>query len=145
MNLVEKLQARNPQGGVFQLESRLARSVLDRQASAQGLCCFHIDGEGIQSKKMFLETVSRAMEFPKYFGGNWDAMEDCMTDLSWKPARGYCLLYDHAGDFALATPGEFATALEIFRAASDFWASQEKPMWILLRDARPISKLELFR
>lgn len=145
MNLVEKLRARNPQGGVFQLENRLAPSVLHRQASAQGLCCFHIRGKGIQAKSTFLEAISQAMDFPKCFGGNWDAMEDCITDLSWKPARGYYLLYDHAGEFAQAAPGDFATALEIFLAATDFWASQTKPMWILLRDRRPIPKLAVFR
>ena len=145
MNLVEKLQARKPRGGVFQLEYRLAPAMLDRQASVQRLCCFHLQGKGVHAKGSFLEAIAKAMDFPKYFGSNWDAMEDCITDLSWKPAQGYCLLYDNAGDFARLVPGDFATAIEIFRAAVDFWATQKKPMWILLRDPKPIRKLEVFR
>jgi len=52
-----------------------------------------------------------ALQFPYYFGGNWDSFEECIHDLEWLPARSYvfvithadCLLHDHANNEELAT------------------------------------------
>jgi RNAse (barnase) inhibitor barstar len=145
VNLIQKLQARIPEGGVFQIENRLTPAVLGRQAETHHYACFHLKGKDIQSKDLFLKAISAAMDFPAFFGSNWDALEDCITDLSWRPAQGYCLLYDNAGEFARQAPGDFATALEVFQAAADFWAAQKKPMWILLRDPNRLKDLEIFR
>ena len=40
---------------------------------------------GIQNKGALLNAVSDALCFPDYFGGNWDALEECIRDLSWLP------------------------------------------------------------
>ncbi|QDU81619.1 Barstar (barnase inhibitor) [Polystyrenella longa] len=31
----------------------------------------------------FLDHLAEVLEFPSYFGRNWDALSDCLTDLSW--------------------------------------------------------------
>ena len=130
---------------MFQIENRVTPVVLDRQAAALHFACFHLKGKDIQSKDLFLKAISAAMAFPAFIGSNWDVLEDFVTDLSWRPAEGYCLLYDDAGDFARQAPGDFATAREVFRAAADFWAAQKKPMWILLRDPNRLPNLEVIR
>lgn len=38
---------------------------------------------GIATKGALLDELSRELRFPDYFGGNWDAMEECIRDLSW--------------------------------------------------------------
>lgn len=37
--------------------------------------------------------VAAALEFPEYFGQNWDALDECLADLSWLPASAYVLLF----------------------------------------------------
>ena len=145
MNLIHKLQALKPEGGVFLIENRLAPAVLGRQAAELHFACFHLQGKDIQAKGPFLKAVAKAMDFPEFFGSHWDALEDCITDLSWRPAEGYFLLYDNAGDFARQAPDDFATALQVFQAAADFWTAQKKPMWILLRDPNRLPNLEVIR
>ena len=47
-----------------------------------------------------MERIAQALEFPQWFGGNWDALEDCLTDLSWSKAAGHVLLFEGAGGLA---------------------------------------------
>lgn len=53
------------------------------------------------------------MQFPDYFGQNWDTFEDCLTDLDWLQAGGYGLLYHQPKQFAQNDPTEWSIALDI--------------------------------
>ena len=48
------------------------------------LTVVHLDGIKITSKESFLKEIAEALEFPDYFGHNWDALEDCLKDLKGK-------------------------------------------------------------
>jgi hypothetical protein len=41
---------------------------------------------GIGSKTELISMLATQLCFPDYFGGNWDAFEECVRDLSWLPA-----------------------------------------------------------
>lgn len=38
---------------------------------------------GIETKKQLLDALDANLGFPEHFGGNWDALWDCICDLSW--------------------------------------------------------------
>jgi hypothetical protein len=40
---------------------------------------------GIRSKQKLLAILAEKLRFPGYFGWNWDALEECLGDLSWLP------------------------------------------------------------
>ena len=38
----------------------------------------------ITSKQELLNALAEALDFPQYFGNNWDALEDLLCDFSWR-------------------------------------------------------------
>lgn len=40
---------------------------------------------GIATKEALLSELHQRLRFPDYFGGNWDALWECIRDLSWLP------------------------------------------------------------
>ncbi len=42
-----------------------------------------------------VSAIATALRFPTYFGGSWDALDECLNDLAeWWPARGWILVLD---------------------------------------------------
>ncbi len=39
-----------------------------------------LDGKFLDSRKALHQTVSEALDFPDWYGGNLDALYDCLTD-----------------------------------------------------------------
>ncbi len=50
--------------------------------SGQGIQVFYLDGTEINNKETFLRKTAGVMKFPTYFGLNWDAFKECITDLT---------------------------------------------------------------
>ena len=55
-------------------------------------------------KEQLLNHVATALHFPKDFGHNWDALEECLTDIEWVDADGYVIYYDHIDGAAHRAP-----------------------------------------
>ncbi len=39
-----------------------------------------LDLNVIQTKEELMEWLGKSFDFPSYFGGNWDAVEECLYD-----------------------------------------------------------------
>ncbi|MDV7401916.1 barstar family protein, partial [Arthrospira platensis SPKY1] len=83
-----------------------------------------IDLCGCEDKPTLLTRIASALQFPDWFGHNWDALSDCLTDLSWLPAPGYRIVLDASEALHAADPETLATALEILDEASAWWADE---------------------
>lgn len=80
-------------------------------------------GANCRSASGLFAEMARALEFPDYFGHNWDAVEECLADLEWLPAKGYILLFTDAHLILPADEEEFSTFLEVLNDAGEAWAS----------------------
>src|SRR5438093_1603242 len=60
-------------------------------------------------------SIARALDFPDWFGGNWDALEDCLGDLSWRRGDGHVLIFARYPD---GDPGGIRTGTSSTRLRS---------------------------
>jgi RNAse (barnase) inhibitor barstar len=118
--------------GVYLLEGTTAVSQAKELVERHGLAFLVLDGKTIHGKDEFLKQAAATLQFPDYFGGNWDALADCLTDMSWHQASGFVILYNDFNPFAEKARDEFRVALDIFRESTEFWRSQGKIMIVLL-------------
>lgn len=121
-------------GGVWFVPAAEARGI-PAAAKKAGFACFHIDGKSIARKEQFLNRAATAMRFPKSFGNNWDAFEECLLDLE-SDADGFLVLYDHIDGLAEAHPDQFETAVEIFRDAVASWKEDGTAFVVLLSGSK---------
>jgi len=85
-----------------------------------------------------LRAIAKALRFPDWFGGNWDALEDCLGDLSWRPGDGHVLVFRNWQ----ALPGDDLGALiDVLRSSAEFWQGRGKPFFAVLID--PQARLTL--
>lgn len=87
-----------------------------------------IKGAKCRTTAGLLTEFARALDFPDYFGHNWDALEECLADLEWLPAKGYILVITEAGHLLPDDEEEYETFLEILRDAGEAWGSGQAGM-----------------
>jgi hypothetical protein len=89
-------------------------------------------------KAVLLKNIAAALDFPDWFGGNWDALEDCLSDL---PATGHVLLFEHA------EPGDdLGVLIDVLRSSAEHRAGRGKPFFAVFIDpARALPLPDLFR
>ena len=132
--LLERLKDAS-RSGVYRVER--VDEVLDATRGSQ-LLAMRIP---YADKPQLLKNIAKALGFPDWFGHNWDALEDCLTDLSWNEAMGYVLLFEHAerGD-------ELGVLIDILRSSAEWWAGRGKPFFAVFVDpGRELDLPELFR
>lgn len=120
------------ESGVYVLAQPSDAGDVQRIASESGFAFFHVRGHDVCTKDQFLNETAKAFKFPAYFGHNWDALEDCLTDMSWVEADGFLMLFDTFNSFAEHSPDDFATALDILSASCQFWSEHGKALVVLL-------------
>ena len=109
-----------------------APAELAASAQAAGFAFYRIDASAVRTKSKVLGLIARELNFPSWAGRNWDALEDCVTDLGWIDAPGIVIELDGLDTYAKADPDGFIILVDIFKAAAEYWRSQRKPFWVIL-------------
>lgn len=108
-----------------------------------GVCVVRIPA-GLTRKRQLLATLAKSLRFPSYFGGNWDAMDECFRDLSWL-ANVKTLVLIHADLPCAANPATAATYLAILRdRLQDATANRRLQLRVIFpQAARPVLEATL--
>lgn len=81
-----------------------------------------IHGKHCGTSSGLFREFAQVLDFPDYFGHNWDALEECLADLEWLPAKGYVLLITDAEAVIPQDEEEYETFLEILDDAGEAWS-----------------------
>ncbi len=73
----------------------------------------YIDGWTIEDKQAFLDATAKTLEFPEPFGQNFDAMSDCLSDVTSGDSNGVVLMWDGWSPLARHDEQAFAVALSV--------------------------------
>jgi RNAse (barnase) inhibitor barstar len=135
LQAIESLLEEN-RGGVWFLPNHPDPKAIQALAKRAGFAYFHVEGRNIARKDQLLNHFATALSFPSHFGENWDALEECLTDLEWVDAQGYLLYYDHIDGLLAAHPDQFETLVEILRDAVASWKDDDTAMIVLLSGSK---------
>lgn len=117
--------------GVFSLPAHDI-PVLVEVATARKFAVFRASLAGCTESGEVLARLGEQLQFPAWYGQNWDALADCLTDFSWREAEGYVLVLEQLGDFRAAGDDDFDTLIEILSDASASWGVMGIPFWAFL-------------
>ncbi len=124
--------------GVYRV-SRTDEIVDAVQGSALQVSRVRLSGAG--DKQALMQRIAGALQFPSWFGANWDALEDCLGDLSWLKAGGHILLFEGAADLPADERG---ILLDILASAAANWTERGRPFFAVFLDA-PDGLPDLYR
>jgi len=115
--------------GVYRLPDTVAWV---SQVSATDFAVWRVNLAKVRSKSSLLALLAKALDLPDWFGHNWDALQDCLTDLSWRSAPGYVVVLENCEGLAATAPEAFETTLEVLRHAARWWAGEQVPFWVFV-------------
>jgi RNAse (barnase) inhibitor barstar len=85
-------------------------------------------GAKMETVPQLFDEFAAALQFPYYFGENWDALEECVCDLEWLPNDPCLLFFTDANRLLVREPGEkLALLLDVLESAAKSWALDESP------------------
>ena len=128
--------------GVFRCHAPLPDPALDF-AARNGMRVVIVRLAGSRDKNAFLNAIAVALQFPAYFGHNWDALYDCLLDLKLGDADGTLLVLRNASGFARAEPEEFAAAVAALQDAAEYWKAGHKAFAVVVELETPALAPEL--
>jgi hypothetical protein len=96
--------------------SDVTNGVWALERSKQGaFAVLGLRGQKMRTKEALLDEISAALQFPFYFGEHWDALEECINDLSWLEKSGYVLTIYNSNLLLSKSPDREALLAVFFR------------------------------
>jgi RNAse (barnase) inhibitor barstar len=103
-----------------------------QEGALAGTKAIVLAGRDLSGREEFFTAIARAVPFPDYFGRNWDAVYDCLTDPSVMAANGTVLVLDGFEAMANREPEQWTIALNVLGEACAFWRPLNDKLSVLL-------------
>jgi len=80
-----------------------------------------IRGRHCSTPQAIFNEWSAALQFPYYFGHNWDAFDECITDLEWLPGSCYVFFVTQLDKVLPSYSRDFSIYIDVLQIASREW------------------------
>ena len=102
-----------------------------------GLAAARIALGGASTKAALMSRLSETLRLPDWFGENWDALEDCLSEV-----RGYLLFYDYQG----LSADDLGVLMDVLASAAESWAERGESFFAVFVDPQgALDADDLFR
>lgn len=107
-------------------------------AAAAGVRLLSIDLGTVVDKASLMDVLVQELELPGYFGRNWDALLEVLTDEDIVGDRAALVLSGLAA-LAARAPGVADTLGEVMVAAQEDSAATGRSLWLVDADQEPVT------
>jgi len=121
-------------GGIHRLPLD-SQAELRAATAGRSLLCGEVDLASSHSAAAALAAIGRALDFPDWYGANFDALADCLDDYGDEPARGGAILLRGSETLRLSEPTAYETLCAVFAEACIKRRDSSAPLWIFLAEA----------
>ena len=131
--LLQRLQDPS-RSGVYRV--RRDSEVLDalREGAVAGT---RISLAGVGTKAALMSRLAESLALPDWFGENWDALEDCLTEV-----RGYLIFYDYQG----LPADDLGVLMDVLTSSAEYWAERGEAFFAVFVDPQgALDADDLFR
>lgn len=125
MSQAQSLQRKLQKGGLIDV-SAVSQEEAIQAAKTAGMTGLVVDCDRARSRSAVLRAVVKAVDFPEFFGGNLDALYDCLCDTVLDHKNGLFLWFHnlHSGDPALAEDAK--AIVGVCSDVADFAANNDR-------------------
>ena len=121
----------------IRFEPAFVAADLRKEFARQGIRIVALDGTAIEDKETLLAELGRTLQFPAYYGANWDAAEECLRDIAAR--QGIALFINRADEPWQRLPREMGTLVSIWLSASNELSKQGSPLQLIFLLERPLN------
>jgi RNAse (barnase) inhibitor barstar len=100
-------------------------SLIQKERQKKATTVHIVRGHRCATKASLFNEWAAALQFPAYFGGNWDAFEDCLNDLGWLNGSSHIIAVTNVDRILTRSRSEWRTFVEILHAAAEEWHSRK--------------------
>jgi len=104
---------------------------VDERVNTLGLSVLEGSVAEVKTDKELFSVVAEAMKFPDYFGNNWDALDECLSDLDWLPVDGYLLILRDAGKGWSRDPYLLGCFVTAWLESAEYWVEKQTPFHLI--------------
>jgi RNAse (barnase) inhibitor barstar len=96
-----------------------------------------VRGTKSSDEACLFDELGAALQFPYYFGENWNALWNCITDLNWLRGLSYLVIFDSAEHLLSESERGFQFLLQVLTDAHERWHQETADFGV--RGRRPIA------
>jgi RNAse (barnase) inhibitor barstar len=80
-----------------------------------------VRGTKSSDEARLFDELAAALQFPYYFGENWNAVWDCITDLNWLKGSSFLIVFDSAEHLLSESDRGFQFLMQVLTDAHERW------------------------
>ena len=77
------------------------------------------------------DRMQRSWSFPRWYGRNFDALADALTDLSWRAPAARTLVIGPLTAFYVSDPDGYETLIDVLADATEGWKETSTPLSVI--------------